>query len=367
MTVLYVGVHDPAYPRNRRIRQWLIERGHSVTVIDKPRGGALARLVGVGVAVARAGRRHDVVVVSEFALTLVPVVWALARLRRQRLVVDGFVSLHETHVEDWGTLAPTSVRARLLRAADRFAARRADLYLVDTELRGRAVAREHPGTTVLSLPVGAPAWARGLPQADWDGALRVLYYGNYIPLHGLDLVVDAVADAAAHTDVRLTLIGAGGGRAAVRTHVEARGIADRCTFLEPVPEHELAEAMRGHHVVLGVFGTSTKAAGVIANKVWQALACDRTVLTRDSPALEEIQDVAGERLVRVEPGDAGALARAIGSAAAALDATTDLDATTAVDPETVGGPDGISDALAAYVSGRFDRFGAWLDRGAVPR
>lgn len=375
--VLYVGVHDVDYPRNRRIRQYLLEHGHSVSVVEKPRGGLAARLVGTLQALRASEQRHDVVVVSEFALTLVPLVWLVTRLRRQRLVVDGFVSLYETHVEDWSTFRPTSWRARLLRAADHVAYRCADLFLVDTDVRRQALVARHAGrTVVVTLPVGAPAWAEEQPPAPSDGVLRVLYYGNYIPLHGLDVVIDAVADAAARTELHLTLVGDGRGRAEVVADVAARGIADRCTFLGPVPEPELAAVIREHHVVLGVFGGSTKAGSVIANKVWQALACGRAVVTRESAALDEVRTAVGDQLVTTRPGSAGSLAEALVRVATGLEARGDAhvpvaaaDPVAATAAVAVGAPaaSSTSAALARYVDQRFTQLGTWLDAGGAAR
>ena len=65
--------------------------------------------------------------------------------------------------------------------------------------------------------------------------------------------------------------------------------------------------------MLGVFGTSAKAGSVIANKVWQGLACGRVVVTRRSAALDEIAGLVGGQLVTVEPGSSAAIETALGS------------------------------------------------------
>jgi glycosyltransferase involved in cell wall biosynthesis len=63
-------------------------------------------------------------------------------------------------------------------------------------------------------------------------------------------------------------------------------------------------------VCLGIFGTSQKAARVIPNKVFDALACARAVITRDSPAVRELLTPSTEVFV-CTPGDPEALADAV--------------------------------------------------------
>jgi glycosyltransferase involved in cell wall biosynthesis len=63
---------------------------------------------------------------------------------------------------------------------------------------------------------------------------------------------------------------------------------------------------------LGVFGATAKAGRVIPNKVFQALACGKPVVTRRSPAYpEDVADRPGKGLIWVDGGDARGLADAV--------------------------------------------------------
>src|SRR5262249_58503259 len=68
--------------------------------------------------------------------------------------------------------------------------------------------------------------------------------------------------------------------------------------------------MAGAGVVLGVFDRGKKAGMVVPNKVWQAAAQGRPLVTRDSPALREVLE-PGVHCVACPPGDPEALAGAI--------------------------------------------------------
>ncbi|GAA4143004.1 glycosyltransferase [Leifsonia shinshuensis] len=347
MKVGYGRVWDPSYPRNARIRAYLRDRfGADITVNRRWEGSRLRRIPhDIGSLLFGLGGKR-LYVLAEFSLPYAPVLWLVARLNRGVFVVDGFVGQYETMVEDWKKARPGTLRARWYATVDRIACRLADLVLIDTRVRAQALAGAHPGTEVLSLPVGAPAWAR--PAAERGrrtGRVEVLYYGNYIPLHGLPVVLAAIERAAREVDLGVTLVGDGTPRPDVERQAARLGIAGLCRFVDPVPEEELAHHIRDADVVLGIFGDSEKARSVIANKVWQGLASGKMVITRASPALAEIADVCGAQLSQVDGESEEALVAALAEALVARAARP-----AAVEGETAA-------ALEAYVASEYDRFG----------
>lgn len=352
--VLLFRMVDPDYPRSKRVTEFLDTLpGVTTEVVPPATGSRLRRHLGDAWALLRSARRGDVIHLAEMQLQSIVTAAAVARIRGCSLVVDGFIGLHETYVDDWAVSAPGSLRARCYRALDVLARRAADCYLVDTEPRADDVRRDTT-SPVLALAVGAPAWARPtLPTDDArDGVLRVLYYGNYIPLHGLDTVIDALAIVRRRRPIAVTFLGDGAARAAAEHRVRELALDDVVTFAEPVDEPGLAEVIARHDIVLGVFGTSSKAAGVIANKVWQGLACGRTVITRQAAALDCIAPTAGGALVQVPAGDAESLADA-------------LVASRASSP--TASPSDVDRRLEALVQRSYAPFGAWLLSPDRPR
>lgn len=358
--VHYYRVHDTEYPRNARIRRYLASLDGVTVSVARPstrRNRVLRLIVDIG-RLLRDARRSDVLVLSEMRLVHAGIVGAIGRFTRVPVIVDGFIGLHETAVGDRKDVPERSAHAWLLRRLDALAVRSSDLYLTDTEVRAEAIRARFPTAAVLALPVGAPAWAvpRAAPPAPAqdgtrvgtdDRPLRVLYYGNYIPLHGLDLVVDALVRLPERLSFQLTLIGDGRTREAIEQRVRVEGFQGSCTFLPTVPEGELAAHIAAADVVLGVFGPSEKARTVIANKVWQGLACGRTTITQRGEAIGEIADLAGPQLILTEVGSARSVADA-------------LERCVAGDLAGDGGREAAATLhvrLERYVIGRFEAFG----------
>jgi glycosyltransferase involved in cell wall biosynthesis len=129
-------------------------------------------------------------------------------------------------------------------------------------------------------------------------------------LHGLEHVVRAAhLIEAEHDDIRIEIVGAGDTESAVRrlaSDLDVRSVQ----FSGRRPYAELPALMAASHVCLGIFGTSGKAQRVIPNKVFDALAAERAVITADTPAAREALTHSVTAWL-CPPGDPQALADSI--------------------------------------------------------
>ncbi|HEX9186453.1 MAG TPA: glycosyltransferase [Vicinamibacteria bacterium] len=261
--------------------------------------------------------RPDLVLVGFPGVLDVIVAAPLARLRRVPIVWDMFMSLYDTVVLDRRLVAADTLRARALRWLEGLAVRRADLVFLDTEAHARRVeslfglpARRCGAVWVgaelerfrLPPPAGAPARPPGTP-------LAVLFYGQFIPLHGLDTIV-AAARLTREEAVEWTLVGRGQEAPAIR-RLLAETPLPKIRWVEWVDYADLRTWIQAADVCLGIFGTSDKAASVIPNKVFQIVAAGKPLITRDSPAIRELLEPVPPCVTLVPPGDATALAQAV--------------------------------------------------------
>jgi glycosyltransferase involved in cell wall biosynthesis len=311
--VLYFGTYERGYPRNAQVISCL--RGAGVDVVERhvpvwegrehkwaAGAGAALRLAAAEVRLlaSRPRGRFDAVLVGYPGHLDLPA--ARRAARGAPVVFNPLVSLTETLVDDRRRFAPGSPAARLLRALDRRALRAADLVVADTQANADALAglAGLPPERVAVCLVGAE---ERLFSPGWEspGAFHALFVGKLIPLHGLETILEAARLAP---ELPFRIVGGGqleGLLASAPPNVE------RVAWIE---YEQLPGAIRGAGCVLGIFGTSAKAARVIPNKAFHALACGAPLVTADTPAARELlRD--GESALLVPPGDAGALATAI--------------------------------------------------------
>lgn len=297
---LHFGIILNEYPRNRRMREFLSARlkfdNRILTVDDKP-GYLRKALMLIKSSLTQRRGTVALVVVPEFSLKYAAFAWVIAKYHRAPLVVDWFVGLYETRVGDWAS--PLSLRARLLKGADTLALKLADVAVTDTEMRADMLVRHYGAKRrPLVLPVGAPAWAV-YNSPTLCTKFRILYYGSYLPLHGIDFFLESLTYADAR-NYEITFIGQGNLRPQVEKRIDELGLRNLFTFIDYVPEEFLAAHIADSDLILGIYGSSSKASTVIANKIWQALSCGRPVITRSSEALSEIRSLAGDFLIEID-------------------------------------------------------------------
>ena len=352
-TICFAGTHDPRFTRTSILEEGLQRRGYALQHCVVPAWGSTADRVGT----ARRGLRNPSL--------LWRLGWAYQRVLRQLhalrprpdalllahpgqldaivfralapripIVLDAFIALDET-LADRGLASPASPSRRLARLLDRIALRTANLVVVDTAAHARRFAADYgldlSKTVVVpvgSFDVGDGDWGLGVGeraqhsislspthQLPTPRALRVLYFGGFIPLHGVPVVLEAARRIEPDEGIHIDLVGEG---------QQAQDAADFLTHV-PLPHVKLhrgwmteAELVERHvscaDVCLGVFAATLKAMDVVPAKIYLALACGRGVLTADTPAVREelLARAPGDDPVALcRPGDPDALAAAL--------------------------------------------------------
>jgi glycosyltransferase involved in cell wall biosynthesis len=322
--LLWLGTYESDYGRTRTLISGLRRSGVEVVECHRPLweltrhkagsflspGGLPAiagRFAAAWAALAREQRRVgdvDAIVAGyPYQPDALPA-WAVARLRGVPLVADAMISMSDTLAGDRARVGPAVGRA--LAALDTVTLRAAAVVVADTDAHARFYAERFgvPRERLAVARVGAEAAVFRPAAPPEDG--RALFYGKLSPLHGLDTLL-AAARMPGVPPVRLIGDGQLGG------WLDAEVRRDRPPGFEHVPwvEYEqLGEELARAAVCLGVFGRSAKAARVVPNKVYHAMAVGRPVITADTPAAREVLEHERSALL-VPAGDAEALAAAM--------------------------------------------------------
>lgn len=263
---------------------------------------------------------HDVLMVGYLGHLDVLVLWPFAKLRGVPVVWDAFLSLYDTVVEDRKLIGPSQPLAFFLKGWEYLACCAADLVMLDTQAHADyfAQAFKVPRTKLAAVFVGTEPeiFSPRLPAAErrTGDDLTVLFYGQFIPLHGIETILRA-AQLLKDEPVRWILVGRGQAEPQIRAMLDSHPLP-RLQWIPWVAYPQLPEWIGRADVCLGIFGASAKASRVIPNKVFQILACGKPVITRDSPAIRELLAPDAPGVCLVPPEDPEALAEAVSRLAA---------------------------------------------------
>ena len=315
MRVVYWGTYDTGKPRNRIIVQGLSENGVEVIECHKDIWQGVddkSQVVGWRTKtklliywflsypslVSRYLRlpKHDYVVLGYMGHLDILVLWPFAKLRGIPIVWDAFLSLYNTVVEDRKLLAPYNPLSLLLFCWEWLACRLANRIIIDTLAHGEYFSGKFgvSGSKIGRVFVGAetdlfyPA-KKKIRDSEKEANVypfTVLFYGQYIPLHGIKYIVQA-AKLTEKDNIRWILIGQGQEKQTIVALAHSLDVVN-ITFIDWVPYKELLRYLHQADLCLGVFGDTDKTKRVIPNKVFQIIAAGSSLLTGDTPAIKEL-------------------------------------------------------------------------------
>ena len=242
--------------------------------------------------------------------------WLRPRDRRPKVIVDAFLCLQDTLVNDRKMLAANGVLARVAGWLERRTLECADLVFIDTEQQKELLVQQYAldQAKLAVVPVGIDEtlW-QPLPRLPYGEPFRVLFWGTFIPLHGVDTIIRAARRLQeVRPQVCIELVGDGQTARASAELIDELGVTNiswqRCLL----PAQKIQAQVQAAHCVLGVFGESDKAGNVIPYKAYQALASNKILISRGGPAISALLvDESPRGLVLVPPADPAALAEAI--------------------------------------------------------
>ena len=241
----------------------------------------------------------ELVILPWWTVYFAPMTWALARACRRRNIPLRLFCHNVLDHEAAGW------KALLTRAVFR----QAGGFAVHTRAEAGRLARLCPGAQILQHPHPLydrfPPASQALPRR---AVLELLFFGLVRPYKGLPVLLEAMSLLDQAASVRLTVVGEfWSGREEAEQQIKALGLGDKVELVARyVSDAEAADHFaRADAVVLPYL--SVTGSGVVAN----AFHYGKPVIASAIGGLAEAV-VEGETGFLVPPGDAGALARAIG-------------------------------------------------------
>jgi glycosyltransferase involved in cell wall biosynthesis len=257
---------------------------------------------------------YDILVVGYPGQLDVFLAWMLAGWRRKPLVWDVLNSLYLITTER-GIQERSRFTVQMIRQVERLACRLPNILLLDTPQFIEWFQQTHDldPARFRIVQIGADDRYFHLldaPQPDDEraGSFRVIYYGSYIPNHGVVTVIEA-ARLLESEPIVFEMIGDGPER------VKAQSLAveynlKNVLFIDWLDRQVLTNRIARANLVLGVFGTTQQNLLTNNNKIYEGFAMRKPVISASTPALPAVLE-HGLHLYLCQRGNPQSLADAI--------------------------------------------------------
>lgn len=236
----------------------------------------------------------------------------LTRVFHQKLVFDPLISLYETVVLD-RRLIKNPFLSRVLFFLEKVIFSLCDAIVVDTDANGRYYKKlfnlsKKPKFSTIAVGAEENLFPYSRKQENKLG-IDVLFVGKFSPLHGLPIILKSAKLLMREPNIRFILVGSGQLSESIKNLARDWELKN-IKFISWIPYTKLHGAISRADICLGVFDAGAKADRVVPNKIFQAIAVGRPVVTMRSIAVCEVFD-DGKNIVLSSKGDSRSLADAI--------------------------------------------------------
>ncbi|EFO78910.1 glycosyl transferase, group 1 [Oscillochloris trichoides DG-6] len=308
MRVLFVCGREPEYVRNQIILKALHQHAEVTAITDSGKG-YIVRHVRLLFKILFHRKAYDIVFVGFYGYLLI---FLMRFLTRKPIIFDAYLSTYNTLCHDRKIFAPESLIGRFVFWMDRLACQIADIVVLDTRAHIEYFIKLYrlPATKFRVLYLGYDEELFIPRPPPPEHPFKVFYYGSFLPLQGIEHIVQAAKLLEHEPDIIFQIVGGG-----MRFN-EIRGLAEslQCNnigFLGWVPYHQLPDFIAQASICLGGhFSDETKAQNVIATKTYQFLGMARPTIVGDNPANAEIF-THGEHVYMCRLADPQSIADAI--------------------------------------------------------
>ncbi len=288
MRILYFGVYRPNYARNAVLINGL--RANGVEVIEcNVRSRSFLGWVWLALKCLGKLGKYDTMIVGfpgQEAMFLAKF------LTRKPIIFDAFTSHYGGYILDRQYYPKKSWRAGYYRFLDKYSCKLADLVLLDTRAHINFFVKEFdlPPEKFRRIWAGAPDVFFNHSQIARkdDKVFTVVFFGTFIPLQGVEHIIKA-AKILEKENITFHVIGDGQEKPMailLAKELELKNVK----FTGTISSEDLKGEIEGADICLGIFGNTPKASLVIPNKVYDALAMKKPVITADTPAIRELFD-----------------------------------------------------------------------------
>lgn len=284
--IIFTCGREPEYPRNAVILKVLRENFDVIEITDHTSWMPLRYIILFIKLFISTRKQHDLIFIGFHGHILI----FFARLFSSKpIILDAFSSIYDTFCFDRKVFSPESIFGKLSFWIDQNSCNLASVVCLDTNSHAQYYHNTFniPEVKIRVFPVGCDEFFF-YPRKDTIEEPIVLYFGNFLPLQGMDVIIKAAKKLDGKSLLKFIFIGNGIDFSRIVLMAQKWGIQN-VEFLPPVPVTKMPEYIARSMICLGGhFGTSDKANRVIAGKTYISIAMGKPTIVGDNEANREL-------------------------------------------------------------------------------
>lgn len=272
----------------------------------------LLGLVGAYASLLSKHRRldYDIMLIPWRGVLTIP----LAKLiHKKPIVYFPAFSIYDTLVNDRKKFKKNSIKAKFAHFVDSLSCKWSDRIALESTAEIDYFVKEFglPKEKFFQIPLAADE-SIFYPQSKdkSNDKFTILFFGSFIPLHGIKTIVKAATILQNNNDISFTICGNGQTKPEIEELIKKNNLKNM-NLVGLISKEELLENIKNSDVCLGIFGDTLKAQKVVTNKAFQILASKKPLITMESPAATESGLENNENCILVPAADPQRLAEAI--------------------------------------------------------
>jgi len=232
-------------------------------------------------------KSYDVLLVTMGGYTLV---WFAKLLSNKKIIFDAFTSLYLTNVEDRKNCSSKSFKAKYYKFLDRFSCKLADLVLLDTTAQINYYIKQFglPKDKFLRVFISADDEVYFPIKLKENKKFIVHWHGHIVPFHSVETIIHTAKLLKEHPDIEFQIITRFNNKYKKIKNLAESLHLKNIKFYPETSYPGIARSINNSDVCLGVFGNNKKAQVVIPNKIIEAVACAKPVITGKQEVLFEL-------------------------------------------------------------------------------
>lgn len=290
--VLFFGIFDPDYARNRVLIKGFSRLGFEVVIctVNPKQHGVITKYYKLYKTYKKINeKKFDHIIVAFPGHT---VVWLAYLIFGRNFIFDVFVSLYNSEVEDRGLHNLKSFRSLYYWLLDWYALRVPKILLMETDAHINFLAKKFRVNInkFIKVYVGSDNKIIYPKEAVLKNqSFNVVFHGTGIPLQGMEYIVDAACELRDVKDIKFNFWGDNKNVFFEKVFNKVENLnLENVIFNGKFAHSDLNDILSQADVVLGIFGDTCKTKLVIPNKVYEGWAAQKPVITANTPAIREL-------------------------------------------------------------------------------